>query len=305
MQHRGYTVYPVYFLTPYMPAERAIQAAVQNGIQLIVRDISEQHLAMMKDPVHGFGKHLNPCIDCHGLMFKIAGEMLPELDAHYLISGEVLGQRPMSQRRDAMNLVGKISGYKDLLLRPLCQTHLADTVPIREGWVDREDMLGFSGRGRTRQLELAEELSVVSFPAPAGGCLLTDRNFTLRLRDLFEQEQIEQENLELIKYGRHFRLSADCKLIIGRDEADNNRIDEAVKSGLRMIARDFTGPLGVLTCKCPTPDILHLALSIFLSYHKKADAVAYIRLFWDDRESQILAQKCSMDANKKYHISYD
>jgi tRNA-uridine 2-sulfurtransferase len=305
MQARGYKVYPVYFLTPYMPAERALQSAMENGIQLIVRDISREHLAMMQNPVYGFGKHLNPCVDCHALMFKIAGELMAELGADYLISGEVLGQRPMSQRRDAMNLVGKLSGYKDLLIRPLSQKLLNDTLPIREGWIDKADLLDIHGRGRSRQIELAEELGIVSYPAPAGGCLLTDRNFTLRLRDLIKHDEVNDENLELIRFGRHFRLDETCKLIVGRDETDNDRLEAVCKTGLKLLAKDVFGPLGILTCAQPAEEILHLALGIFWYYHKKGENTGSVILHGPDGETEHRAAKLELSAIKEYHISYD
>ncbi|HQB98046.1 MAG TPA: tRNA (5-methylaminomethyl-2-thiouridylate)-methyltransferase, partial [Candidatus Cloacimonadota bacterium] len=219
-----------------MPPARALQSAQNNGIDLIIRDISERHLEMMQGPTVTFGKHMNPCVDCHALMFKVAGEMLNELDAQYLISGEVVGQRPMSQRRDAMNRVGNLSGFKDLLVRPLSQLLLPDTLPIREGWVDRADMLQISGRGRYRQLEMAEELGITSFPSPAGGCLLTDRNYSMRLKDLMQYGQMDPMSLELLKYG-HFRLNEEIKLIIGRDEAENTKLEE-LKLDNYLIAKD-------------------------------------------------------------------
>lgn len=305
MQRCGYPVYPVYFLTPYMPAERALQAAAENDIQLIVRDISAQHFAMMQNPVYGFGKHLNPCVDCHALMFKIAGEMLQELDAHYLISGEVLGQRPMSQRRNAMSMVAKLSGFKDLLVRPLSQKHLPDTRPIREAWISREDMLDFSGRGRTRQLELAAELGITSFPAPAGGCLLTDRNFSLRLQDLMDHQQCDAEQLELIKYGRHFRLNESCKLIVGRDEMDNLKLEAAHQTGLRFLAKEGTGPLGLLTCTEPGAELLQLALDMFWYYHRKAEHTGLVLVQDSSGETQMPAHKCDLTKMKQHHLSYD
>lgn len=305
MQSKGYTVYPVYFLTPYMPADRAIKSALENGINLIVRDLSAEHLEMMKSPVYGFGKHLNPCIDCHGLMFRAAGGMLAEMGADYLISGEVLGQRPMSQRREAMNQVGKLSGFKDLLLRPLSQIHLDPTLPIREGWVDPADMLDFTGRGRSRQIELAQSLGISSFPAPAGGCLLTDRNFTLRLRDLFEYQQSDPINMELIKYGRHFRISDKCKLIVGRDEADNDRIEDLADTLIRLHAKDMNGPLGVITATDHTPADLETALSIFWYYHKKAADSGIVEYIHGDITRVIPAHKCAVEQVKQFHISYD
>lgn len=264
MQKAGYKVYPVYFLTPYMPIERALESARDNGLDLIVRDITTEHLKMMHDPATSFGKNLNPCIDCHALMFRSAGEMLEELNAHYLISGEVLGQRPMSQRSNAMNQVGNLSGYRDLIIRPLCQKLLQDTAPLRDGWVDPNDMLDIHGRGRVRQLQLAEELGITRFPPPAGGCLLTDRNYTLRLQDLISHQQMNEEHLELLKYGRHFRLSETVKLIIGRDEKENGYLENISQGHTVLLAKDQMGPLGLLTGELTDPEMMTLALNIFL-----------------------------------------
>jgi len=304
MQSRGYRVYPVYFLTPYMPIARALASARANGIDLIVRDISQQHLAMMKNPDLLFGKHMNPCIDCHALMFRIAGEMLSELDAHYLVSGEVLGQRPMSQRKDAMNRVGTLSGFKDLLVRPLSQMHLKDSLPIREGWIDREDMLNISGRGRYRQFELAKELGIIDYPAPAGGCLLTDKNYSLRLKDLMLHDQLDPQSLELLKYGRHFRLSPKTKLIIGRDEAENCILEE-LKPDNKIIAEDFMGPLGIFKDFPAEPEVLRLALQIFWYYNSKAPDFGTALLTRDSHSTKLECNKAERETVLKYMISYD
>lgn len=304
MQKSGYKVYPVYFLTPYMPVDRALDSATNNGIDIIVRDISKEHLEMMQDPAVTFGKHMNPCVDCHALMFKIAGEMLPELDAQFLISGEVLGQRPMSQRRDAMNRVGNLSGFKDLLVRPLSQKLLPDTKPIRDNWVDTEDMLAISGRGRYRQLELAEELGIKSFPAPAGGCLLTDRNYSLRLRDLIKHNQLDPLNMELLKWGRHFRLSPETKLVIGRDESENTKL-EGLFSDNYLKAKDVTGPLGLFTQIPKDSSTLRLALEIFWYYHNKADATGTVCLQTASGITELECTKASHPIVLKYRISLD
>jgi tRNA U34 2-thiouridine synthase MnmA/TrmU len=304
MQKAGYKVYPVYFLTPYMPVERALDAARENGIDLIVRDIAKEHLAMMQDPQVVFGKHMNPCVDCHALMFKMAGDMLSELNAHYLISGEVLGQRPMSQRKDAMNRVGKLSGYKDLLVRPLSQKLLPDTLPIREQWVDKEDLLAISGRGRSRQLELAEELGMVNFPAPAGGCLLTDRNYSLRLKDLIQYNQLDPLSLVLLKWGRHFRLSPSTKLIIGRDEAENMKLETLIPDN-QLKAKDITGPLGVLHEYPRQEATLQLALQIFWYYHSKAEDSGTVCLSSHTRSAELECNKAKHETVIKYRISLD
>jgi tRNA-uridine 2-sulfurtransferase len=304
MQKAGYTVYPVYFLTPYMPIERALESARANHLDIIVRDISKEHLAMMQHPKTSFGKNLNPCVDCHALMFRKAGEMLSELDAHYLISGEVLGQRPMSQRRDAMNRVAKLSGYRDLLVRPLSQKLLRESTPIREGWVDIKDMLDFSGRGRSRQLELAKELGITSFPAPAGGCLLTDRNYSLRLRDLMQYGQLEKQNLELLLYGRHFRLSPATKLIVGRDEAENDQMEKLCQNMIRLKAKDVAGPLGLLNQA--EAENLQLAVDIFWYYHGKAPQKGIVTISDPSgKVSEHTACKADPKLIKQYRTSYD
>ncbi|NLO44873.1 MAG: tRNA (5-methylaminomethyl-2-thiouridylate)-methyltransferase [Candidatus Cloacimonetes bacterium] len=278
MEKLGYTIYPVYFATPYMPAQRALEAALDNGINLIVRDISSEHIQMMENPVYGFGKNINPCIDCHGLMFRLAGEMLEELGADFIVSGEVMGQRPMSQRKTALNMVAKLCGYQDLLIRPLSQKLLKDTLPIAEGWVDKDDMFDISGRGRNRQLELAAELGIEKFPSPAGGCLLTDRGFTQRIRDLQEHHQFDEMNIELLRFGRHFRLNEKTKLIVGRNMAENVALEEISEALITLKAVEHIGPFAVLTSLDFDEEILELALEIFWYYHTKAPAEGQVLL---------------------------
>lgn len=311
MQNRGYRVHPVFFRAPYLKADRALISAEQNGLDLEVVDVSAEHLQLLYKPLYGFGKHLNPCVDCHGFMFRKAAEMLAAKEADFLISGEVLGQRPMSQRRDALESVGKLSGVKDLLVRPLSQQLLPETLPIREGWVKKEDLLAIHGRGRYAQLNLARQLGVKDFPAPAGGCLLTDRNYCLRLQDLLDRKLESLENLELLAFGRHFRLSENIKLIIGRNEADNIALEGIFSSGYRLLAKDTMGPLGLLIGDKPEPALLQIALKIFLHYHTKAEqqAVVTVQSFQnghaDDAPQDYTCDKGEAELAKQYRISYD
>ncbi len=270
MQKIGVEVIPIFFRTPFFTEERPMQTAIDNGISLTVIDFSEAHLEMLRHPQYGFGKNFNPCIDCHGLMFRTAGNLLEKYDADFLISGEVLSQRPMSQRRDAMNAVSKLSGYKDLLIRPLSQMLLPDTKPIRENWINKEDMLALNGRSRKPQMELAKELGVVSFPSPAGGCRLTDKNFSVRLRDLIEYNQLELDNINLLRFGRHFRLSDKIKLIIGRDESDNQNLIDLNIGDLYLFDEQIPGPVGVLHGPDIDEQIITLSASIVAFYNKKA-----------------------------------
>ncbi len=311
MQSRGYTVYPVFFRAPYLKEERAILSAEQNGIKLEVIDVTDEHMLLLDNPVYGFGKRLNPCIDCHGFMFRKAAQLLEEKQADFLISGEVLGQRPMSQRRDALDSVSKLSGVRDLIVRPLCQLHLPDTLPIREGWVDKSDLLDFHGRGRCSQMNLAHTLNVKDYPHPAGGCLLTDRNYCLRLKDLMDHSEVTKENLELLSYGRHFRIGEEVKLIVGRDEPDNDALEALFTDGYRLLAKDMMGPLGLIISDSIGQHDLHTALDLFLYYHPKAGATADIEVTRFVSGKQIgetqdyTASKATSETAKIYRISYD
>ncbi|MCD4828945.1 MAG: tRNA (5-methylaminomethyl-2-thiouridylate)-methyltransferase [Candidatus Cloacimonetes bacterium] len=271
MRRLGYRVAPLFFRTPFFGPDKARHTARANGFDIEVIDITEDHLAMLHNPRYGFGRAANPCIDCHGLMFRTAAGLLPQYDAHFIISGEVLGQRPMSQRMDAMNAVGKLSGMKDLLVRPLCQKLMADTLPIREGWVNKDEMLDFQGRGRKRQMELAAELGIKEFGNPGGGCLLTEQGFGIRVHDLLGHDALNARQAEFLQFGRHFRLSDTCKLIIGKTADDNQAISDLVTVETVLKARQGPGPLGVLMCEGDIPqETLRLAASIVLRYSSKA-----------------------------------
>ena len=307
MESRGYTVYPVYFSAPYLKAERALKSAEANGISLKVVDFFAEHYPVVKNPVWGRGKGLNPCVDCHALMFQMAAQLLAEYGASFLISGEVLGQRPMSQTKNALAKVSAMSSVRDLIVRPLSQLLLPDTTPIKEGWVDRDDLLAINGRSREAQFALAVKLGINVFPAPAGGCLLTDRNYCLRLSDLMEHGQDDLESMELLLYGRHFRLNEHNKLIIGRYESDNNYLQEHCRQGVTLDAKNCSGPWGVITGLPLSEADLNLALGIFLYYNSKAqdrDDVVVNNLYNQDTYTMI-ADKLDKDTIRKYHISHD
>lgn len=305
MRRLGHRVHPVCFSAPYITADRAVEGARANGLELTVVNISEAHLKMLADPVHGFGKNHNPCIDCHGLMFAEAAKLLPRFGADFLISGEVLGQRPMSQRRNALQAVDKLSGHASLIVRPLSQKLLPDTLPITEGWVDKSQLLDLSGRGRSRQIALAGEL-VLSYPAPGGGCLLTDRNFSLRLRELIASGQDSESNIRLLRWGRHFRLGPQLKFIVGRDQADNAGLEAEDIPGLWFLLRDVEGPLGLLTHPDPPSELISLAASILLYYSKKSPSPAWVKYGVDRNHwREIWVEKCPETVFRPLLISLD
>jgi len=248
IKDQGIEVTGLCFKSYFFGPENAIKMTKQIDIPLVVIDFSEEHLSMAKNPKHGRGKNMNPCIDCHAMMMNYAGKLLDEYNADFVITGEVLNQRPMSQNRSALDVVKKESGYSDKILRPLCAKNLTPTKMELEGLVDREKLMDISGRSRKIQMELAEKWGVVDYPSPAGGCKLTEPNFSRRLRDLFEHnEKASETEIQLLKYGRHMRVSNDAKIISTRTGEEV----EAVKRYLTdkdyiFLAEDFKGSMVII-----------------------------------------------------------
>ena len=225
----------------------AIKAAETLGVKLKIFDITAEFLEMFKNPKHGYGANINPCIDCKIFMLKKAKACMEEVGASFLVTGEVLGERPMSQRRDALNIIEKQAGVRGILLRPLTAKHLPPTLAEEAGIVDREKLLDIRGRGRTPQLQLAAKYGIREFPNPSGGCLLTDPGFTKRVRDIIAHDDLNLVSLRLLKVGRHFRLSETAKLVIGRDKKENNVLELLVKDGDVCIRlKDKQGPFSII-----------------------------------------------------------
>ncbi|MHB8769569.1 MAG: tRNA 4-thiouridine(8) synthase ThiI [Syntrophales bacterium] len=244
LQEQGIDVQGVTFETPFFTAAKARATAERIGLPLTVLDITDEHLRMLRSPRYGYGKNMNPCIDCHTLMIRVAGRLMEEVGADFVSTGEVLGQRPMSQGKQSLHVVAKNAGFPDRLLRPLSAQLLPETAPEREGTVDRSRLLDIQGRGRKRQMEMARSYGITSYPPPAGGCLLTDPLFTRRLRDLFAHHPGHAvRDIELLKAGRHFRLTAAVKAVVGRNAADNEAIEHLAAPADALIRiREFPGP---------------------------------------------------------------
>ncbi|MGB9607440.1 MAG: tRNA 4-thiouridine(8) synthase ThiI [bacterium] len=244
---QGIDVIAVHFTSPFFRSSWAVKTAREWGIPLLEIDITDDILKLLKAPPHGFGSQMNPCIDCHALMLRKAKEIMEEVGASFVATGEVLGERPMSQNREALRIVEKESGLEGLLLRPLSAKLLPPTIPEKEGWVDREKLLDIKGRSRKRQLELAEKWGIKDYPFPAGGCLLTDPQFSKRLKDLLDNKELTKENVVLLKLGRHFRLRKGVKLVVGRNKDENERIREfSREGGILLRAYSHKGPDGLL-----------------------------------------------------------
>ncbi len=299
IQDQGIKVIPVCFESPFFSCKKAIQSAKQYNLYVNVIPLEQDYLEMIQNPKYGYGKNFNPCIDCHAFMFSKLGDMMEKFSADFLISGEVLGQRPMSQQLNGMNAVAKLSGYKDLIVRPLSQKLLQDTKPIREGWVDKELLLELRGRSRTPQIELAEKFGIIEYPTPAGGCLLTDPGYSKRLTDLKQHDMFANGFITFLNVGRHFRLDDSTKLIIGRNQNDNEYMEKLIENSAKqgnivLKARDIPGPIGIVQSRdeIVSKEILKLAAEILVRYLSKVNDEAVVLIQFPDGEvKEILAKK--------------
>ena len=261
--------------TPRESSCSAARAAVdQLGIDLKTVNMTDEFLPVVENPAHGYGSGMNPCLDCRILMFRKAKEYMDEIGASFIFTGEVLGQRPMSQRKDAMKLIDRESGLTGYVVRPLSAGLLEPTVPETEGWIDRSKLLTVSGRSRRPQMELAETMGIRDYPCPAGGCLLTDPIFAERVRDLLEHVgALRKEDVSLLKLGRHFRLSQTAKVVVGRDREENHQLGRQLRDGdYAMEIGGQPGPLTVVRGEVSDDD-LALAAAITSRYGKSGGRV--------------------------------
>ncbi len=264
---QGIDVLALFFETPFFTSQRAKASARTMGLTFKVIDITERHLEVVKHPEHGYGGNMNPCIDCHALMFRIAGEMLESEDASFIFTGEVMGQRPMSQNKKALRLIAAESGLQGLLLRPLSAKCLSPTIPEEKGWVQRDRLKGFQGRSRKPQMKMASDLELGEYPAPAGGCMLTEKGFSRRLKDLLSSKaEVAVNHLETLKLGRHFRISIDSKVVVGRNKRENERLrDLAAKEDVILNTVSVPGPTVLMSGSLLT-ETIDPATRITLSY---------------------------------------
>ncbi len=240
------------------------------GIDVVVRDISEQYMDMLRNPPHGYGKNFNPCVDCKIMMMQEAKRLLPEYDASFLISGEVVGQRPMSQRKDTLRIIERDSGCDDILLRPLCAKLLPPTKPELDGLVDREKLLALSGRSRQGQMDLAKEFGISDYPSPAGGCVLTDLTLGKRFERFYaEHQEVSVADMLLLQVGRQFELPHGAWLTMGRRQEENAQVAEHCPDDaflVKIIERP--GPTAVLRYVTNEEDFI-IAAGLMARYGKK------------------------------------
>ena len=255
------------FVTPFFGPAEGMAAGWMAGIETRAVDISEVHLEMLKNPRYGYGSRLNPCIDCHGLMLREAAKIMRAEGADFLFTGEVLGQRPMSQRRESLRSVEKLSGLAGRILRPLSAKLLTSTLVEEERLVDRNRLLDIQGRSRRRQKELAEKYGLTDYPQPGGGCMLTNEAFANRLRKLLEiSPAATVEEVEIVKWGRAFMLPGQTICMVGRKESENSRLEALARArDIVLKATDRPGPTCVVLATGGPLD-LETASSLLASY---------------------------------------
>jgi len=290
----------VAFITPFFGPHNAQKAVKMLNVPLHVVDITDVHLQMLKKPKHGYGSGMNPCIDCHALMFREAGKLMQQWGADFLFSGEVLGERPMSQNKNSLKIVARESGYEEYILRPLSAKLLPMTRPELEGKVDRERLLDFQGRSRKRQMELAKQYGITEYPEPAGGCRLTEPNFSKRLKDLMQhKENFSVRDIELLKVGRHVRLNEQVKCIVGRNEQENIKIEELHRPGDILIApEEIPGPAVLIPAlesgSLLSPELLMLAASICARYSDApAGTAVELNISRNEKSDKLSALPCA------------
>jgi len=253
----------------------ALWSAEQLGIKLHIIDVIEPYKEVVLNPKHGYGANLNPCLDCKGFMVGKALEWMREKGFDFIITGEVVGQRPMSQRRDTLPVIARESGAHDLLVRPLCAQLLPPTLPEREGWLDREKLLKFNGRGRKPQMGLAEEYGFHDYAQPAGGCcFLTDARYAAKLQDMWThrgERKYELDDIMLLKVGRHLRPQPHYKMIVAREDGENRFLEGYRKSFIHIRIKSHLGPLTLIDGQ-PNEEDLQVAARIAARFSQGREA---------------------------------
>jgi tRNA U34 2-thiouridine synthase MnmA/TrmU len=269
--------------------ESAAQTAARMlKIPLTTIDITEDFIEIVKNPAHGHGANVNPCIDCKIYMLKHAKKLMENLGASFLVTGEVLGERPMSQRKDALNIIEKSAGVRGILLRPLTAKNLPPTKPELEGAIDREKLLDIKGRSRKPQMALAEKFGITEYPNPAGGCLLTDPGFAKRVKDAMKHHEFNADNLAILSVGRHFRLPGGARLAVGRDSGENEiLLSLAAVNDMVFKMRDHQGPISVLRGKADEAAV-KLAAQIAAYHTKFRDEKSVAVNYWEAGQKDVV-----------------
>lgn len=268
-------VHGIYFAMPWGCCDKGKAQAAADilGIELVILQLDERYLKMVENPKYGYGSALNPCVDCRIHMFSRAKQYMESIGADFVFTGEVIGQRQMSQLRHSMKWVEEGSGLQGKLLRPLCAQLLEPTIPETNGLIDRSKLLRINGRSRAEQRKMAENFNITDYPNPAGGCLLTDKNFARRMKDTFKYGYRNFRETVALKWGRHYRIDENFKLILGRNEEENMALKSyAHPDDHVMELQDRMGPTLIIKGTSPTPEILSTAAGLIKKYSRYKDS---------------------------------
>ncbi len=262
-------------------SERARKLAESFGLPFTSIPLGDDYLQILRTPKHGFGSALNPCVDCHAYMVRKAGEVMREIGASFIFTGEVIGQRPMSQRRECLKWVEDEGGIPGRLLRPLCAQYLEPTIPETEGIIDRAKLLGITGRSRKVQFELARKLALQGFAQPGGGCLLTEKVFAARMKDVLKRGCACISETAILGLGRYFRLGDTAYAVLGRDDKENERlIQHALSTDVIFRSTEFPGPAAVLRATSRTEEELKFVAGLIQYFSKHRLGAAQTVNYW-------------------------
>ena len=310
----GVQVEAINFVSPFcqctpksMGCSAAKNAAEQLGINVRVFPCDEEYLEIIKRPKFGRGRGVNACLDCRIHMFSRTRSYMVEQGADFIATGEVLGERPMSQRRQAMEIIERESGLDGLIVRPLCAKLMPPSIPEQKGIIDRESLKDIQGRRRQPQIELASDLGIEDYPCPAGGCLLTDSEFSARFRDLMEHKpDFKMSHARLLRSGRHFRLPSGAKVIVGRNESENGVIERAIGKDDALLFPQITPGPSVLCQESSSADDISLAAGLLATYTKgEASVDVEVKYGQNKEDTQVLkgVEPLSRDATDQWLIS--
>lgn len=310
MKDMGFDVvglHAVFRYDPYMPedaTDRMKRLFQPIGIDLNLVDYSSEFLPVLLDPPHGYGSCINPCIDCKVFIFRKARELMESVGASFVFTGEVLGQRPMTQKRNMMKHIERAAGLEGLVLRPLCAKHLEPTIPEEEGWVDRNQLLDIIGRGRKRQLAMVEAYGIHEFEPPAGGCILTTPQYADRARVMmqhFRKEDLTVAHFQLLRLGRHLWPKPGLQVIVGRDETDNSMLESFGSGRWRFEALDDPGPL-VLAVGIRSEDDIKLVAGIAARYCKPGKETIQVSYQSNGEKGMVSVARLNPDAVASWQV---
>ncbi len=309
MQKQGFEVEAVAIKTPFCDFDCGrgcgfeIRETADNlGINLKTVYLGDEYIEMLKHPKHGFGSGMNPCIDCRAMMFEAGKKRMEEIGAEFIISGEVLGQRPMSQHGPALRIIEKESGLEGKIVRPLSAALLPPTEPELNGLIKREDLGKIRGRSRKDQLKMAQEFGIENPPNAGGGCLLTDPKFAIRVKDLFKHIETPTTNdIDLLKIGRHFRFDQKTKLVVGRNQNENEMLKALALDGdVLLETKDHVGPVSLFRGE-NSQNFLELAAAITLRYSDAPKDIASVVV---SQKKDIKSELSVMPVDESSYLQY-